>query len=81
MQSILQNNIIKLTQELIIIPSYESQTKSLYHILDVVLENIPKNYQIEYFEDEGIKSVLICNTLTRPDKFRVLFNCHLDIIP
>lgn len=81
MQSILQNYIIKLTQELISIPSYESQTKSLHDIFEVFLENIPKDFQIEYFEDEGIKSALIYNTPIRPDRFTVLFNCHLDIIP
>lgn len=37
--------------------------------------------RIEYFERNGVKSILVYNTEQRPPRFRVLLNGHLDVIP
>lgn len=59
------------------IPEYPDQ---LISILDVALSELD-DFTIERFESNGIHSALVYNTPNRPDKFKLLLNGHLDIIP
>lgn len=74
------SSIISLTKKLISIKSTPDNPNALKKVLDVALSHL-KSYVIEYFEHDGIKSVLVYNTKKRPEKFRILLNGHLDIIP
>ena len=73
-------NIIQLTKKLVSIKSTTGNTKDLDKILDIALSHL-KEYRIERFERNGIKSALVYNSPKRPKKFKVILNAHLDIIP
>ena len=72
--------IISLTKEFISIKSVANNTKALDEILDLALSHL-KEYTIERFERNGVKSALIYKTKKRPKKFKIILNGHLDVIP
>lgn len=76
----MSNKIVSLTKKLISIKSTPDNKKALDEILQVCLTEL-KEYTIERFESNGVKSALIYNTPKRPKKFKVILNGHLDIIP
>lgn len=73
-------NIISLAKKFIAIESIASNPKALSGILELALSNL-KEYRIERFRQNGIKSALIFNTKKKPRKFKIILNGHLDIIP
>ena len=76
----MSNNILKLAKEFISIKSIPENPGELEKILELALVNL-KEYTIEKFERNGIKSALIYNSKKRPKKFKILLNGHLDVIP
>ena len=76
----MEKNILSLTKKLVYIKSVEKNPKSLEQALELVLEEL-KNFKIDKFEKNGVKSTLVYNSQNRPKKFRILFNVHLDVIP
>lgn len=76
----MEKNILSLTKKLIYIKSVEKNPKSLGQALELVLKEL-KNFKIDRFEKNGVKSALVYNSQNRPKKFRILFNVHLDVIP
>lgn len=72
--------IILLTRELVAIKSIDGNPGALEEILDLTLSHLSE-FTIERFERKGIKSALVYNTPTRPERFKILLNTHLDIIP
>lgn len=73
-------NIVEFSQKLITIKSDPGNKKELNDILELVLWEL-SGFTIERFEKNWVKSALVYNTQTRPNKFRILLNSHLDIIP
>lgn len=73
-------NIVTFTQELIRIQSNPDNVEALNESLDVVLSRLD-SFTIERFSCNGTRSALVYNKFTRPKKFRLLFNLHLDVIP
>ncbi len=67
------NNIVSLTKKLVSIKSPEKS-------LELALSHL-KGYTIERFENNGVKSALIYDPKTRPKKFKIILNGHLDVIP
>ncbi len=49
-------------------------------VLELALSNLG-DFTVERFEKDGIKSALLYVTPRRPEKFKILLNTHLDIIP
>lgn len=76
----MQDKIVTLTEKLITFKSVPTDPTALEEILDYVISEV-KGFTVERFESNGYKSVLIYNTPTRPKKFKVILNGHLDIIP
>jgi len=74
------NKILKLSKEFIFINSIPENPKALEDILELALSNL-KEFTVENFSKNGIKSALIYNTDKRPKKFNVILNGHLDVIP
>ena len=72
--------ILPLTKKLISIKSTPDNKKALEGILNLALSNL-RGYKTEIFERNGFKSALVYNTPKRPEKFRIILNGHLDIIP
>jgi succinyl-diaminopimelate desuccinylase len=73
-------NILKLSKDFIKIESISENPQALEKILDLALSNL-KEFTIEKFSSNGIPSALIYNTDKRPEKFKVILNGHLDVIP
>lgn len=46
-----------------------------------LMESLFNDFTIEHFECEGVKSILVYNTENRPNKFKLILNSHLDVIP
>jgi len=74
------DKIISLTKKFISIKSTPENKEALDKILEVALLEL-KGFTIERFENNGVKSVLIYNLQKRPQKFKILLNGHLDILP
>ena len=62
-------------------PSYDF--KSLHQILEKCKQKISKtkSITIESFEKDGIPSLLAYNSKSRPKKFKIILNGHLDVVP
>jgi len=76
----MQDKILQLTEKFISIRSTSDNPKALEEILELSLSYL-KGFTIERFEKNGVKSALIYNSKTRPKKFKIILNGHLDIIP
>ncbi len=76
----MKNKILSLSKKLILIKSIPDRPENLEKALEVVLSELP-TYTIERFENNGVKSALIYNTNKRPNRFKIILNGHLDVIP
>ncbi|QQS61593.1 MAG: M20/M25/M40 family metallo-hydrolase [Candidatus Moraniibacteriota bacterium] len=72
--------ILSLAKKLITFQSSFENKKELERIFQFTLSHF-QDFNKEYFERNGVKSVLIYNKKRRPKKFTLLLNGHLDIIP
>ena len=73
-------NIINLSEKLISIKSDPHNDRELTNVLDIALQPL-RDFTIERFEKDGVKSALVYNSKKRPSRFKILLNGHLDIIP
>ncbi|MCS7092734.1 MAG: M20/M25/M40 family metallo-hydrolase, partial [Patescibacteria group bacterium] len=71
---------LELSKKFISIKSDPNNKPELEKILLLATNQLAK-YKTETFESNGYKSALIYNTQKRPKKFKILLNCHLDVIP
>lgn len=74
------NKILQLSKEFIFIKSISGNSKALEEVLDLALLNL-KEFTIEKFNKNEVKSALIYNATKRPEKFNVILNGHLDVNP
>lgn len=73
------NSVVNLSQQLIKIPSTKDKPKNLVKILDVIKKQL-SDYKVEEFNSKGIPSLLAYNSKTRPKKFKLILNGHLDVV-
>jgi succinyl-diaminopimelate desuccinylase len=76
--------LIDKTRQLVAIPSTSDNPTALRHAVTFVAEIIEKACQgvtIERFESNGKLSFLAYRGATRPKKFKILLNAHLDVVP
>lgn len=74
------SNILKLSQELIKIKTNPDNIQALNDALDLVILEL-EGYTVEIFERYGSRSLLAYMGESRPEKFKVILNGHLDVIP
>lgn len=74
------NRILNLSKNLIEMKTIPEDRDVLNQCLTYAVSGL-QDYSIEYFEKDGVKSVLVYNTPKRPKKFKIILNGHLDIIP
>jgi len=72
--------ILYLSKQFISIESIFGNSKALDKVLEIALQNL-KEFTIEKFSKDGVNSALIYNTKSRPKKFKIILNGHLDVIP
>lgn len=75
----MRSQILSLSQQLITIPSVTSDKKELKKILALVEKKL-QGLTIEKFESNGFSSLLIYKEKTRPKKFKIILNAHLDVV-
>lgn len=76
----MQDLILPLTQKLISIPSNPDNPGALSNALETALTPLA-HLTIEFFEKNGTRSALVYAAKKRPEKFRIILNAHLDVIP
>ncbi len=72
--------ILNLSKKLISIKSTPGNIEMLNSALKICKSNL-KEFTIEEFNKQGVKSLLVYNNLKRPKKFKIILNGHLDVIP
>ncbi len=74
------DQIKSLSSLLISIPSVKGDRKSLDLVLTVAKQEL-SDFKVKEFESNNIPSLLVYNTETLPEKFKVLISAHLDVVP
>lgn len=72
--------IIELSKKLISIKSTKDNRSALDECLTLCVSKL-RGFTIERFEKDGTKSVLVYASKKRPEKFKIILNGHLDVIP
>lgn len=76
----MKKQIIDLAQQLIEIESTEHNKDARSQVLDIAISQLDQ-YTVEKFEKNGFESALVYASKSRPDKFKLILNCHLDVVP
>ncbi len=76
----MNEKIIKTAKDLIKIRSISKNPEGLNDAVDLSL-SLLKGFRIEVFEFNHVKSILVFNRDKRPEKFRLILNGHLDVVP
>lgn len=76
----MQLSILKLSKDFVAIPSHAQNPKALEEILRLALSTVSE-FTCEHFASNGYQSALIYNSQSRPKKFKIILNAHLDITP
>ena len=74
------DDIVTFTKDLIALRTVPEHPDQLKRALDLCLGKVTTG-SIEHFEHNGYKSILVYNTKERPERFKVILNGHLDVIP
>jgi len=59
------------------IPDYPEQLSQALKLVEAELID----FTIEHFAKDGVESILVYNVPERPETFKLILNCHLDVIP
>ncbi len=73
--------ILDLAKELITICSTAANPKAMKKALTICKKTVGSGFEIEEFEKNGIPSLLVRNTKKRPERFKIILNAHLDVVP
>ncbi|MFA9288780.1 MAG: M20 family metallopeptidase [Weeksellaceae bacterium] len=76
----IDEQILDLAQKLISVPSTKDKPEQLQEVLEVAKQELA-DFTIEEFASNGIPSILVYFGDTRPEKFKVILNAHLDVVP
>ncbi len=80
-QNTMRSDYEEILIDLLTIESVADKPEKLVEALEFLLKLLPPQFTIEKFESNGKPSALIYFGPDRPDKFEVLFNAHLDVVP
>lgn len=76
----MRTDYIALAQELITLRTNHDQPEALAHALGII-EDCCAHLTVERFFHDASPSLLIHNMPTRPNRFRLILNGHVDVIP
>jgi len=72
--------IISLSKVLIAIPTVTGDEKSLELAVEIAYQDL-YDYNVQRFQSNNITSLLYYNTEKVPEKFKILLNTNLDVVP
>jgi succinyl-diaminopimelate desuccinylase len=77
------DEIIKTTKQLIALPTTAANPAALQEALDILVRILKKKpgVTVEWFSSNGIHSFLAYHGQVRPEKFDILLNAHVDVVP
>ncbi len=78
--SLRSDHVVDLAQELIRLKTISTHPDQLYRGLELCRARITTG-TVELFDCNGCRSLLAYNRQTRPERFKVILNGHLDVIP
>ena len=76
----MESKILELARKLINIPSISKNPVALKEVLKISALEL-KDYTIEWFVKDEIPSLLAYASPSRPKRFKIILNAHLDVIP
>jgi succinyl-diaminopimelate desuccinylase len=79
-----ETQLIETIKQLIAIPSTISNPAALqetYEFISELIQKSGKAITIEPFESNGVRSLLAYRGANRPDRFGIILNGHLDVVP
>lgn len=74
------NSILSLATRLISIPSEKENTEAIKYVLEIASEEV-KEYTKTNFMQNDSPSILFSNNKTSKNKFKIILNAHLDVVP
>ena len=75
----MQQKILDLLKQLVSVESVDSKKEKLQEVLDVALAQLD-GYTIERFNQNNHPSILAYVGNKRQEKFKIIFNAHLDVV-
>ena len=76
----MSDSTIELAKEFIAIRSTPDNTEALTEILQRAAEQL-NDFSVKWFEREGVQSIFVSNTDEQVERYKIILNGHLDIIP
>lgn len=74
------HQIIKLSGKLVDLQTTNNHSRAVNSCLEFIEAELC-GFNLKKFENKGIKSVIFYNTKTFPEKFKLLLNAHVDVVP
>lgn len=75
------NKILSFSKQLISVPSTKENPDELKRVLELAKKEVGSGFTVEDFKNNDVSSCLIYNTSKRPNKFKIILNAHLDVVP
>lgn len=76
----MNDQIVPLTKKLISCASVAEDKKALRDVLEMCAKELSE-FTVEWFENNGIPSLLAYVGEKRPENFHVILNAHVDVVP
>lgn len=76
----MQQSIVALAKKLISIASIKDSPEKLKEVLFVAKSELSE-FSSEAFEKNGVPGLIFYNSQKRPDRFKIILNAHLDVVP
>ena len=74
-------DVVTLASQLIALRTDAGQHDALRAALDLLVQHLPADVTVEWFERNGHHSFLAYAGASRPARFRIILNGHVDVIP
>ncbi|NTU73564.1 M20/M25/M40 family metallo-hydrolase [Candidatus Roizmanbacteria bacterium] len=74
------SSVLDLTKQLITVPSTKDTPDKLKEVLEIAKKEL-EGFTIEEFEKDGVPSLLAYAGEKRPERFKIILNAHLDVVP
>src|SRR3990167_5427996 len=75
------NRVLSLSKQLISIPSTKENPLELKKVLRSAENELGKKFIVEKFEKKSVPSFLFYTPPRRPNKFKIILNAPLDVVP
>lgn len=76
----MEQKIIKLSKQLISVNSSKEYKENLFKMLEIT-DSLLYKYSVQKYESDRIPSRLYFSARKKPEKFKLIFNAHLDVVP